>query len=138
MSFSRRRAGSSEALSSSTLTTRRVIRIAAWRRTRSTWRWRANCAGERRSWCARTGARMLVFPQTSTGSVAQYPIRKRRVVRTVVNESPGGLRYKLSDGGAGLLEWRLQFVELTDAEKDALVLLFGTAEARLSKFTFLD
>ena len=30
---------------------------------------------------------MLYFPQLSTGAVGQYPIQKRRLTRTVVNEA---------------------------------------------------
>ena len=39
---------------------------------------------------------MLYFPQLSTGAVGQYPIQKRRLTRTVVNEAFDGARFKLA------------------------------------------
>src|SRR6266404_3762243 len=81
---------------------------------------------------------MLYFPQLSTGAVGQYPIQKRRLSRTVVNESWGGTRLKLADPDASAVEWILDFQTLTDGERDALEQLFGGVEGRLGDFTFLD
>src|SRR6267143_4573211 len=95
-------------------------------------------AAKPRWWLERTGARMLYFPQLSTGAVGQYPIQKRRLSRTVVNESWGGTRLKLADPDASAVEWILDFQTLTDSERDALEQLFVSFEGQLSDFTFLD
>jgi hypothetical protein len=81
---------------------------------------------------------MFYFPQLSTGSVAQYPIQKRRAMRTVVNEAADGSQYKLADATAPAVEWTLAFQTLTDGERDAMISLFGNVEGQLGSFTFLD
>ncbi len=81
---------------------------------------------------------MFYFPQLSTGSIAQYPIKKRRAVRTVVNEAADGTQYKLADTTFPAVEWTLGFQTLTDTERDALLTLMGNVEGQLGSFTFLD
>ena len=81
---------------------------------------------------------MLYFPQLLTGAVGQYPIHKRRLSRTVVNESEGGARFKLADSDAAAVEWILDFQTLSDNERDSLTQLFNGVEGRLDDFTFLD
>src|ERR1700758_2351745 len=81
---------------------------------------------------------MFYFPQLTTGAVGQYPIEKRRLSRTLVNEAPDGTRFKLADTGATAIEWTLDFPPMNDAERYALPLLYGNVEGRLSTFTFLD
>jgi hypothetical protein len=81
---------------------------------------------------------MLYFPQLSTGAVGQYPIQKRRLTRTVVNEASDGARFKLADSSAAAVEWTLNFQTLTDDERDVLTQFHGSVEGRLGDFTFLD
>jgi hypothetical protein len=81
---------------------------------------------------------MLVFPQLSTGALAQFPILKRRMTRTVLNEAPDGARVKLADAAAAAVEWELAFATLSDAERGAISELHAAAEGRLGAFTFLD
>ncbi|MGH9722011.1 MAG: phage head spike fiber domain-containing protein [Bryobacteraceae bacterium] len=81
---------------------------------------------------------MRVFPQNSAGAIGHYPIRKRRLSRTVVNECPGGKYYKLSDDAAATVEWQLRFAGLTDTETATLNSLFQSVEGRLDEFVFLD
>src|SRR5258708_37507797 len=81
---------------------------------------------------------MLYFTQLSTGAVGQYPIQKRRLLRTVVNEALGGATVKLADPNASAVEWTLDFQTLSDNERDSLAQLFGAVEGQLSDFTFLD
>lgn len=81
---------------------------------------------------------MLYFPQLSTGAVGQYPIQKRRLSRTVVNETWGGRRLKLADPDAMAVEWSLDYQTLSANERDALEQLFIGVEGRLGDFTFLD
>lgn len=81
---------------------------------------------------------MFYFPQLSTGSIGQFPIQKRRVARTVVNQAADGNQYKLADANAAAVEWTLDFQTLTDGERDALISLYSDVEGRLGSFTFLD
>src|SRR5262245_7366115 len=81
---------------------------------------------------------MLYFPQLLTGAVGQYPIHKRRLSRTVLNESESGDRVTLADPDAAAVEWILDFEALSDRESDALTSLFNSVEGRLGDFTFLD
>jgi hypothetical protein len=81
---------------------------------------------------------MLYFPQLSTGAVAQYPLIKRRVYRTVTNRLADGRRIRLSDAAAQRVEWEIAFEALSDAERRQLEQFFASAEGRLREFTFLD
>jgi hypothetical protein len=81
---------------------------------------------------------MLYFPQLSTGSIGQYPIQKRRAMRTVVNEAADGSQYKLADTRAESVEWTLSFQTLTDTERDTIITLWDNVEGRLGSFTLLD
>jgi hypothetical protein len=81
---------------------------------------------------------MSAFPQLTTGASATFPIRKRRMSRTVVNESADGTRIALVDTAAAQVFWNLQFSCLTDAERDQLTSLFEEVEGRLHDFLFLD
>ncbi len=81
---------------------------------------------------------MLYFPQLTYGAMAQFPVTKRMVERTVVNESADGSRIKLADPAAAMIEWQLQFVGLSDTECAAIETLFQQVEGRLGSFTFLD
>lgn len=81
---------------------------------------------------------MNYFPQLSTGTVAQYPLRKTTRFRTVVNESPGGSLFRYSDPTDMQTSWKLVYRGLTDSERDALTDLFYTVEGRLHPFTFVD
>src|SRR5436190_16162990 len=81
---------------------------------------------------------MLCFPQLSTGAIGQYPIGKRRLSRTVVNDAADGATFKLADAAAGAVEWELEFSTLSDDERAALTDLHGAVEGRLGAFTFLD
>ena len=63
---------------------------------------------------------MPYFPQLATGAMGQYPLAKRRLARTVVNEAGDGRKVKLADAGAVTTEWRLRFDDLTDGEMETL------------------
>ncbi len=81
---------------------------------------------------------MFYFPQLSTGAIGQYPIQKRRLTRTVINEATDGVMYKLADTNAVAVEWTLKFTTLSDDESNALALLYDNVEGQLGSFTFLD
>ena len=81
---------------------------------------------------------MLYFPQLATGATGQYPIQKRRTVRTVVNACPDGSTVKWADPAGPVTDWEIHFNELSDDELDALEQFFLAAEGTLNPFTFLD
>jgi len=81
---------------------------------------------------------MLVYPQLATGALSQYPVQKRRSLRTVVNTSLDGRAIKLADPGAETTEWQLAYAGLTDDEVAALQQFFAASEGTLNSFTFLD
>ena len=81
---------------------------------------------------------MLVFPQLSTGALIQFPIQRRRRLRTVVNELLDGSMIKLADPPGELTEWRLEYAGLSNEEILALQQFFVAAEGTLNGFTFLS
>ncbi len=81
---------------------------------------------------------MLYFPQLATGATAQYPIVKRRVLRTISNVLADGRALTLADFSAGRVVWELTYRGLADIERAALETLFKQAEGRLRTFTFVD
>jgi len=81
---------------------------------------------------------MLYFPQLSSGAIGQYPIQKRHIQRTIVNQLSDGHTVKLADAGAKLVEWQLAYQDLTDSEIANLQQFFSACEGQLTGFTFLD
>ncbi len=81
---------------------------------------------------------MLVYPQLDSGALSQFPIQKRRTLRTVVNRAADCSIVKLADPGATITEWSLTYKALTDQELAALEEFFCAAEGSLNEFTFLD
>lgn len=81
---------------------------------------------------------MMYFPQLSTGATTQFPVTRRRSLRTVLNRTASGAEVKYFDAGAGVLEWELRLRGLSDAERAAIETLFASCRGALKKFTFLD
>ncbi|HWB95683.1 MAG TPA: hypothetical protein VG672_03250 [Bryobacteraceae bacterium] len=81
---------------------------------------------------------MLYFPQLASGATGQYPIRKRRSVRTVLNDCLDGRSVKWADPAGPVTEWELHFAELSDGEVETLETFFLNVEGSLGSFTFLD
>jgi hypothetical protein len=81
---------------------------------------------------------MLYYPQLSTGAVSQFPIVRQMNRRTIFNRMPDGRVLKLADPDAASVLWRLEYMGLTDAERDSIETLFLQTEGRLDTFTFLD
>jgi len=81
---------------------------------------------------------MLIFPQLSSGAVAQYPLVKRRHYRTVRSTLPSGAIVDGLDLGAAQIIWELSFEALDDTERFRLEAFFKAAEGRLNEFLFLD
>ena len=81
---------------------------------------------------------MLFYPQLTSGSVCQFPVTRQTATRTVSNDLLSGDAIRISDPGAGLVRWQLQYSSLIDNEWLAIEQLFEAVEGRLSAFTFLD
>lgn len=81
---------------------------------------------------------MLYYPQLTTGSISQFPVRRDSAFRTVVNQLADGSEIRMADTGAQKARWQLQYAGLTDAERTSLEDLFSSAEGQLNTFTFLD
>src|SRR5258708_36886874 len=81
---------------------------------------------------------MLHYPQLTSGSVCQFPVKRRTTLRTVSNELPSGDNIRMSDPGAAHVRWQLQYLGLTDGERTSIEQLFEAAEGRLTTFSFLD
>ena len=81
---------------------------------------------------------MLVFPQLTTGSVALYPLQRRRSRRTVVNELRDGSSVKYADPDLARKLWELECSGLNEAEWSAIESLFAAVAGRLGAFTFLE
>lgn len=81
---------------------------------------------------------MKYFPQLESGATVQYPLRKIRRQRCVVNSHLDGRRRKLLDALETQVEWELALTGLTSLERGNLETLFQEMEGRLGSFTFLD
>lgn len=81
---------------------------------------------------------MLYYPQLSSGSIGQFPMRRRSQMRTVSNETLSGDTIRTADTGSQTVRWELQYKQLTNEEWSAIEQLFEACEGRLGTFTFLD
>jgi hypothetical protein len=79
-----------------------------------------------------------VYPQLTTGALAQFPLGKRRQTRTVTNTAADGSSIKLADPNGWLTEWQLRYDGLSDTDLSALQAFFTTSEGSLNGFTFVD
>jgi hypothetical protein len=80
----------------------------------------------------------LFFPQLSSGAVAQYPIRKTRIARTVRNVLPDGTLVLFPDPNAAQIAWQLGYTGLCSDDLNTLTDHFSACEGRLHAFTFID
>jgi len=81
---------------------------------------------------------MLVFPQLVTGASALYPVIKRSMGRTVVNELADGRADVFADPDAAAVSREMMAAGLTRAEWNAVDALFQAVSGRWGTFTFLD
>jgi hypothetical protein len=81
---------------------------------------------------------MPTYPQLGSGALSQFPVKKTRRLRTVINQAADGSTIKLADPAAEATEWLLSYTELSDAEAAAVRAFFDSAEGTLNGFTFLD
>lgn len=78
------------------------------------------------------------FPQLTTGSLAQYPIQKTRIYRSVTNLLPDGTLIMDPDPAATILNWKLSYSGLSGSEVQQLQQLFQACSGPLRAFTFID
>src|SRR5271154_6062496 len=81
---------------------------------------------------------MLYYPQLTTGSVSQFPVRRDSTMRTITNRLASGYTIRMADTGAQKVQWQLRYTDLTDGERSSIETLFEAAEGQLNTFTFLD
>jgi hypothetical protein len=81
---------------------------------------------------------MLVYPQLTSGALAQFPILKRRRQRTIVNTLADFRSIKLADPFGEITGWELKYSGLSNNEALALQQFFTATEGSLNVFTFLD
>ncbi len=81
---------------------------------------------------------MLVFPQLSTGAVAQLPLRRETGYRTLLNRALDGSEIRLADLHFFERSWELPLQALSDTEWQAIQGLFAAVEGRLKTFLFLE
>ena len=80
----------------------------------------------------------LFYPQLNTGSITQYPLRKRRQVRTIRNLMQDGSLVSLPDPNASLFTWELRYNGISQAEASMLKAFFDACSGPLAPFTFQD
>jgi hypothetical protein len=80
----------------------------------------------------------LFFPQLSSGALAQYPVKKTNVVRSITNLLADGSMILQSDTPASKLVWEMSFAELSVADAIALQAHFQACCGPYHAFTFID
>jgi hypothetical protein len=80
----------------------------------------------------------LYFPQLTSGAVAQYPIRKMKLVRTIKNVLSDGTMILYPDPDAARLIWELAYNNLSTMEVGAIQAHFNDCVGRFHAFTFID
>ncbi len=80
----------------------------------------------------------LFFPQLSVGAVAQYPIKKTSMTRSITNLLPDGTTIIQADPYSARLTWQLAFTELAPADANALRSHFQACCGAYHSFTFID
>jgi hypothetical protein len=78
------------------------------------------------------------FPQIGSGSVAQFPLQRKRLWRAITNVLESGELISLPDTNGGQIEWNLSYQELTDGEVANLTSLFAESGGEAGSFGFVD
>lgn len=80
----------------------------------------------------------LFFPQLVSGALAQYPIRKTTLVRTIKNVLPDSSMVLSRDAGAAHRIWQLAYTGLEISDVQALQAHFSACSGPFHAFTFID
>ncbi|MEZ5398302.1 MAG: hypothetical protein R2729_01455 [Bryobacteraceae bacterium] len=81
---------------------------------------------------------MPYFPQLLSGSVAQFPLARWTMTRTINGETIARERTATADTAGRRTRWQLLLSGLTAEERNAIETLFRTCEGRLRPFVFAD
>lgn len=80
----------------------------------------------------------LFFPQLSTGTLSQYPIKRVKSVHTAGYMAEDGTKIMYFDPDGSSLMWQLSYSGLNSEEVTALETLFEGCCGQFHAFTFLD
>ena len=80
----------------------------------------------------------LFFPQLTSGAIAQYPIQKSKLIRTVKNVLNDGNMILYADPHGAKLVWELRYTELSAADTQTLKSHFDLCAGAFRAFTFID
>jgi hypothetical protein len=80
----------------------------------------------------------LAYPQLSSGALAQYPLRKRRVLQSSVNTFADGSMIASNINVNTQYIWELSYTDLTTVDQMALQNLFAACNGPLMPFVFID
>jgi len=80
----------------------------------------------------------LAFPQLSSGAMAQYPLRKRRVIQSSVNTFADGSMIVSNINANTQFVWELSYTDLTSVDQTALQNHFVACQGPLNPFIFID
>lgn len=80
----------------------------------------------------------LFYPQLTSGALAQYPLRKTKVIRTIKNILSDGNMILLPDSGTRRTIWQLEYLNLSLADIQSLQSHFTACKGPLNAFTFID
>lgn len=80
----------------------------------------------------------LFYPQLASGAIAQYPIKKTSLVRTIKNVLPDGTLVLSADPNGSHRVWQLVYTELSTADVQALQAQFSACGGAFRAFTFID
>lgn len=80
----------------------------------------------------------LVFPQLSSGAVAQYPLRKRRTLGSTINSFADGSVVSSNINANRRTVWELSYTDLNAQDQSALQNHFAACHGPLLPFTFID
>jgi hypothetical protein len=81
---------------------------------------------------------MTWFPQSANGCLVQLPLKRRFVWRAITNQLENGERISFPDPGAGRVEWKLGYQELSRDEATTLSNFFRSARGAFGTFSFVD
>jgi hypothetical protein len=81
---------------------------------------------------------MTWYPQIGAGALAQFPFKRTRKWRSILNVLENGERIALPDSAADQIQWQLTYRDLSGGEANKLRDLFVASQGQFRSFTFFD
>jgi hypothetical protein len=81
---------------------------------------------------------MSFYPQIGSGVVTQFPFRRTRQWRAIVNQLESGELITLPDLAGGQIGWSLKYEDISSTEAQAIGGLFNASQGKFGAFTFID